>query len=182
MITNKFLIFLRYERHNIYEEARSGHKTVNTWGWISYHGMGDICRIEGRFTANKYIEILTDFFLPSLNQRNHPFPPGPIIFVHDRCSIHQARVVQEWFLQHPELQLLPWPTKGADCNPIENVWASMVNTWTPNEERTKQALMDHTHEVWEDFRARPDLVRAHTGNMRSRLEAVIEKEGGWTGY
>ncbi|KAK3867730.1 hypothetical protein Pcinc_026833 [Petrolisthes cinctipes] len=83
----------RYDRRNIFEEARSGHVTVKVWGWIFIHGMGDIVRIEGRFTAAKCLEILENFFIPSLQQRNHPFPPGPIIYVQDRCPIHTAHTV-----------------------------------------------------------------------------------------
>ncbi|KAK3894362.1 hypothetical protein Pcinc_001899 [Petrolisthes cinctipes] len=64
-----------YDRRNIFEEARSGHVTVKVWGWIFIHGMGDIVRIEGRFTAAKYLEILENFFIPSLQQRNHPHSP-----------------------------------------------------------------------------------------------------------
>ncbi|KAK3886446.1 hypothetical protein Pcinc_009397 [Petrolisthes cinctipes] len=82
-----------YDRRNIFEEARSGHVTVKVWGWIFIHGMGDIVRIEGRFTAAKCLEILENFFIPSLQQRNHPFPPGPIIYVQDRCPIHTAHTV-----------------------------------------------------------------------------------------
>ena len=110
--------------------------TVNVWGWMSVHGVGDIHQIEGRFNAQTYVEILNNFFLPSFAARNNPFPPAPVYFVHDRCPVHQARVVQDWFQQHPQFQLLPWPSKGADCNPIENLWGSMVNTWEPERERT----------------------------------------------
>lgn len=172
----------RYERQNVYEVARSGHQTVNVWGWISLHGMGDIHEIEGRFNAVKYVTILNDFFLPSFHNRNHPFPPGTVYFVHDRCPVHQARVVQDWFDQHPQFQLLPWPSKGADCNPIENIWGTMVNSWEPGMERTREQLMNHTREVWDMYRARPALVRSHTANMPRRLQAVIERDGGWTGY
>ena len=117
--------FSRYDRRHIYEEARSGHVTVNVWGWFSIHGMGDVKRIEGRFTAAKYLDILQDFFLPSLQVQNHPFPDGPILFVHDHSPIHTARVVNQWFDGREDLQLLNWPSKGCDMNPIENIWANI---------------------------------------------------------
>ena len=155
---------------------------MNVWGWICLHGMGDMTRIEGRFTAVKYTEILQDFFLPSLQQQNYPFPPGPVIFMHDRCPIHTARIVQEWFRGREDLQLLDWPSKGADMNPIENIWANMVNCWEPERERTPHQLMDHTRAQWELFRNRPQLIRNHVASMPNRLREVIEKEGGWTSH
>ncbi|KAK3881102.1 hypothetical protein Pcinc_014439 [Petrolisthes cinctipes] len=146
----------RYDRRNIFEEARSGHVTVKVWGWIFIHGMGDIVRIEGRFTAAKYLEILENFFIPSLQQRNHPFPPGPIIYVQDRCPIHTAHTVQEWFRGREDVELLDWPSKGADLNPIENVWANME----PEMERRPEALMAHTQAQWEMFRNKPNKFDA----------------------
>ena len=116
----------RYERQNIFEEARSGHVTCNVWGWISVHGMGDITNIDGRFTAEKYVEILEEVFLPSLRERNYPFPDGRIILVQDRCPVHMARIVQRWFATHPEIEVMDWPSKGCDMNVIENIWANMV--------------------------------------------------------
>ena len=166
----------------MFHVARSGHVNVNVWGWVSWHGMGDMHHIEGRFNAERYIDVLNNFFLASFSASTHPFPPGPVYFVNDRCPVHQARVVQQWFQEHPRFELLPWPSKGADCNPIENIWGSMVTSWEPEQERTPQELVDHTRRVWEVFRGNPDLVKCHTGNMQRRLQAVIEKGGGWTGY
>ncbi|KAG7158825.1 putative Transposable element Tc1 transposase-like 63, partial [Homarus americanus] len=43
-------------RAHIYEVVRSGHVTLNVWGYISLHAMGDVFQIKGRFTANKYLD------------------------------------------------------------------------------------------------------------------------------
>ena len=51
---------------------------------------------------------------------------GPIRFVQDLSPIHTSNLVREWFEEHPEFELIPWPPKGADLNPIENVWSEMV--------------------------------------------------------
>ena len=127
------------------------------------------------------INILQDFFLPSLQAQNHPFPDRPI-FVHDRCPIHTARVVSQWFQGRDDLQLLDWPSKGCDMNPIENIWANIVNCWEPERERTAEELMAHTYEQWELFRTQEDFIRNHVSSMPERMQAVIEKEGGWTRY
>ena len=37
----------RYERQKIFEDARSGHVTCNTWGWIHLHGVGELVEIDG---------------------------------------------------------------------------------------------------------------------------------------
>ena len=177
---NSSFITDRYDTHNIYEEARSGHVTCNVWGWISMHGMGDVTRIQGRFTAATYIDILENFFLPSLHAKNFPFPPGPIIFVQDRCPVHTARAVREWFSGQNNVQLLELPSKGCDCNPIEHIWANMVNNWEDELERTGEQLMAHTQRQWELFRAKPQEIRNLVSSVPDRLRAVIDADGGWT--
>lgn len=172
----------RYDRRNIVEVARSGHVTCNVWGWVSLHGAGDVFQIEGRFTAEKYVEMLQESFLPSLREKNFPFPPGPILFIQDKCPVHTARIARRWFDDQENVQLLELPSKGADMNVIEHVWAQMVNTWDMADERNTQQLMAHVLQSWEAYRRRPDLVRALVTSMPDRLRAVIAKEGGWTGY
>lgn len=160
-------------------EPRSGHVTSNVWDYMFIHG---VVRIEGRFTVEKYIYILQNLFLPSLQRSNFPFPPRPVLFVQDRCPIHTTRIVTQWFNQQENLQLLEWPSKGCDCNPIEHLWANMVNCWEPNRERTAEQLMEHTRDQWELFRGRQQLIRTLVTSMPDRLRGVIEKNGGWIHY
>ena len=138
--------------------------------------------MQGRFTAQNYIGLLQEFFLPSLREMNHPFPPGPIIFVQDRCSVHMARAVREWFAGQENLQLLDWPSKGCDCNPIEHIWGNMVNMWEDGEERMADVLIGHVHRVWETFHTKPHLVTNIVASMPDRLREVTDIEGGWTHY
>ena len=169
-------------KKNIYEECRSGHVTCGVWGWISMDGVGDVVRIDGRLTAEKYVRILEEYLLPSLRERNFHAHHRPIIFVQDKSPIHTARVVREWFANQNVLQLLDWPIRGCDMNPIEHVWANMVNTWDPANERTPQTLMDHVNRSWEGLRRKPWIIRAMVASMPDRLAEVYEKEGGWSHY
>ena len=148
------------------------------WGWISLHSVGELAHIEGRFTAAKYIEMLEECYLPSLRDSPYSFS-GQIVFIHDKCPIHTARIVQQWFMEQPNLELLDWPSKGCDMNPIENVWANRVNCWDAAHERTSE---QHTQAQWEMFRVNLRLVNSIVSNMSERLQAVIEKGGGWSGY
>lgn len=70
----------RYEPQNIYEEARSGHITLNVWGWIHLYGVGELTEIHGRFTADQYLEILEEVMVPSVCAYALPYPEQ-IIFM-----------------------------------------------------------------------------------------------------
>lgn len=63
----------RYNRENIYEVARSGHVTCNMWGWVHLYGVGELIPIDGRLTAEKYIEILEEVIVPTVRAMNGLF-------------------------------------------------------------------------------------------------------------
>lgn len=94
------------------------------WAWCSASGAGDFVRINGKLDSEKYLAIIGDILLPSIQLR---FPGRRVKFIQDRSPIHQAIKIRELFADHErEIELLPWPAKGADMNPIENIWGDIV--------------------------------------------------------
>lgn len=73
----------RYAPENIHEVTRSGYVTCNVWGWLHLYGIGELVDIEGRFTAETYLEILEDVMLPSVRAMALPYPER-IVFVQVR--------------------------------------------------------------------------------------------------
>jgi transposase len=169
----------RYNSENIYLECRSGHVTANVWGWMCGSAVGEITRIEGRFTSDVYLEILEEVMIPSVRAL---FPtPERITIVHDRSPIHMARRVRQYFDDQPYIDVLDWPSRACDLNPIENLWGIMINEWEQGHERQSQQLYNHIHQVWEGFR-RTNLTRRLVNSMPGRLQDVIEKHGDWTRF
>lgn len=112
----------RFHVNHIFESNRSGRVTQSMHGWMWFGGVGELVPIEGNLNGEEYINILETSFLPSV--RAYALPePLPIYMVQDNCPIHTCRLVKEWFTRHQEIRLLPWPPKGCDIHPIENLWA-----------------------------------------------------------
>ncbi len=148
---------------------------------MSSSGPGELVRIDGRLNAKKYIDILDNIFIPGAHDRFGA--DSEIRFIQDQCSIHRATIVKEWFEDHPEIELLDWPPKGADLNPIENAWSMLKGELEDTGRcRTQNELFDRATEIWERaaFRtqywanlvnsvpdrhaARPARQRAHGGS------------------
>lgn len=170
----------RYEAKHINERARSGRVTVSFHGWMWAGGPGELVKIEGHLNSEEYINILETSLLPSVRAYALPEPEN-IILVQDRSPIHTSRVVTQWFREHPEIQLVDWPPKGCDVNPIENLWGIMVEEWEVPQ-MTTAAVEAKATEVWESIRRRPDICTKLVDSVRTRLQEVIDAQGGWTKY
>jgi transposase len=179
----------RYNSENVIQTNTSGRVSAGFWGWMHHAGPGEVVRVTPpRFNARKYMEVLEDILLPSLNilypeaERN-----GPLVFVQDNCCIHTARCVDEWFEDNDGvIQRLRWPVKSPDLNPIEHLWGHMVTRWNDVgfhgiRQRTVGAIETHVRDVWESFR-NGELCQRMVDSMRLRMEECLEANGYHTRY
>lgn len=82
--------------------------------------------------------------------------------------------------RYAEEHVVPWPSKSPDC-PIENILGIMVQMWVNGQERTKQPLEEHCHEVWESLRGSHVCSRI-VDSIPDRLRAVSDSMGAYTRY
>lgn len=170
----------RYNASNICATDRSGRVSQAMYGWMWYGGVGELVTTEGNMNSCDYINILETSFLPSV--RTYAMVELlPIYMVQDRSPIHTSRIVREWFSHHPKIRLLDWPPKGCDINPIEHLWGIMKREWEV-EEKTKAEIIRKSNEVWEGFRRTPDICSKLVYSLPSRLQQVIDANGGWIKY
>lgn len=178
----------RYNVDNVIDNRRSGRISAGYWGWMTSHGPGELVQVTPpRFGADHYVAVVQDVLLPSIRaiypEEDHP----TIVFVQDNSPIHTARVVRDWFNDHPEIELLQWPARSPDLNPIEHLWAAMVQRWNDVpfngvRERTQEELDAHVRTVWESFRGRNFCRTLVIPSMQNRLEECVNNNGYYTSY
>lgn len=163
----------RYKAQKIHEEGRSGRVSVSFHGWMWSAEPGELVTIDGHLNAEQYINILETSLLPSV--RAYALPESHTIrLVQDRSPIHTSHAVRDWF------ELLDWPSKGCDCNPIKNLWGMMVREWEVAD-KTRQAV-ENKADVWESNRRQPNICSNLFQSVPARLQEVIAANGGWTKY
>lgn len=171
----------RNTHEHIVPTTESGRISVNIWGWMSADGVGELSRLPPKANALDYVDNLENAMLPTVRNVYPESDLPQFNFLQDNCRLHTARVTRTWFDQHSFINLISWPSKSPDLNPIENLWGLMVQRWHHRNERTRDAIDSHCHEVWEALRG-TDICSRLVGSMRSRLLAVIEANGGNTRY
>jgi len=80
------------------------------------------------------------------------YPDGIIHLQQDHSSIHYSRVVQEWLSRQADVELLDWPPRAPEMNPIENMWSevnrTMQETWPVLPPRNSDELWALVLDAW----------------------------------
>lgn len=171
----------RFHRKYVHQRQRCGRTSVTVWGWISANGCGVLWELDRPLTSRYYCNILENIMLPSARET---FSEGGIVYQHDRSPVHTANCVKNWFRVNGDVDLLDWPPKGADLNPMEHVWAEMEKIIrnrrpAPN---TKAALSEAVQDAWEELSQNNRFIKKLVTSVPRRLKAVVEEGGNWTRY
>ena len=82
-----------------------------------YKGCGPIKIIDGRSSANDYLQYLSDLVIPFAQEKY-----GQDFFLlHDNAPIHRARSVQSFLMQCLPGRVHRHPAYSPDLNPIEHI-------------------------------------------------------------
>ena len=135
-------------------------------------------RLEGRITANIYIDVLNNYLLPFINSLENK---NNYIFQEDNAPIHKANTVKKWEVEN-KITSLPWPAQSPDLNPIENLWDEL-----DRKVRKHKPLPKNQDDLWqilqnEWLKLDESIYKNLVDSMPRRIAAVIEDKGIPTKY
>jgi hypothetical protein len=114
------------------------------------------------------------------------YPDGVIQFQQDHSSILNSRVVQEWLSQQADVELIDWPPRAPDMNPIENMWSevkrTMQETWPVLPPQNSGELWTLVADAWDEVASSQGYIRSLIDSLTRRMKSVVEAEGFWTSY
>lgn len=137
--------------------------------------MGPIHHIDGIMGRFMYRDILRDNLKPFLFES----VPVTAIFMHDYDPKHKSTLVKD-YLAAEKINVMEWPAKSPDLNPIENLWELVDRQIRKNTHKNKAELRQAIEDAW---RAVPSSVLVSLmESMPRRCSAVIKAKGQHTKY
>lgn len=101
----------------VFSKRQGREGSVMVWGAFCEKGVSDLAIITGNRNALQYTNTLENYLLP--------FAKGTFqtncIFQQHNATVHTARITKVQ-LSENTVDVLPWPAKSLDLNPIENIW------------------------------------------------------------
>lgn len=160
---------LRNEEH-LLSRRQKGGGGVMIWAAFSEHGYSEIAFLSGNQDSKKYTGTLENYLMPFV--RKHY--PGSYIFQQDNAPIHTSHHTRKWF-QDNSVNVMPWPAKSPDLNPIENLWGILCRRVYSNGRQFDNVadLKECVKKEWDklEYTTRYNLVRSMSNRCRDLLQA-----------
>lgn len=149
---------------------------VMVWGCFSRNGLGGISVLDGYMNSTKYIEVLNEKLIPTIQEKQLSNP----VHLDDSAPCHRTKQVKEWHRLN-NINQVDWPGNSPDLNPIENIWGYMKSKIRRRVIKNKTSLLENILHIWRE-EIPISMIQKLSDSMPSRLDKVIKNKGGITKY
>ena len=166
----------RYEDMCMQEVDQFGGGSVMVWGMMTTQGRSELVEVAGNLNSHRYRdEILRPHMLPYAGAMDE------FILMQDNARPHTARIIYQ-FLEEEGIEVMDWPSKSPDLNPIEHLW-DQLGKRVARRMTTRSTRADLSHFLQEEWVHIPQQnIRNLVNSMRRRCMAVSAAQGSHTRY
>lgn len=165
-----------YQERHLQQTVKYGGGSIMIWGCFAWSGVGNLVKIDGTLTADKYIDILSENLeISSLRIGLE----DDFVFQQDNDPKHTAIKTQTFFKSN-RIKCLDWPPQSPDLNPIENLWSILDEKIDKTGVTNKENYFAALKRTWEELDEK--YLQNLVESIPRRLQTVIEAKGSHTKY
>lgn len=154
-----------------------GGGSCMTWIGFSASGKLEIAFTSSKMNSRDYITVLETCLLPFMRR----FRRKKFTFQQDNAAIHTSKETKQWMKDH-KIDLLDWPARSPDLNPVENLWGIMVRRIYAEGRQyaAVNELKSAISEAWGNIEN--TVLQNLVNSMPNRMFQVINRNGKATDY
>jgi hypothetical protein len=159
------------------EHDKHGRGGVMVWGAIGFNCKSRLLFIDGTLTSQRYITDVLEVEAVSLVLES-----PRLIYQQDNARPHSARSTMN-YLTSMGVDVLPWPARSPDLNPIEHLWDMLQRRLHDNYAELPanvQMLRTRLQQQWDEIQL--SEINDLCDSMTRRLRACMDVRGGHTSY
>lgn len=148
------------------------------FGAFGYKGTLELVTIKGNLDSDKYQKILEKYVL----NKGHTKVVGgrsKFIFQQDNASPHTSKSTDAYFVSK-NVNVINWPSKSPDLNPIENLWGYLTKRVYSNSRQFNNVneLETAIYHEWNSLD--PEYLKTLIDGMSKRIGQVLINNGDFT--
>ncbi|GBN65601.1 Transposable element Tc1 transposase [Araneus ventricosus] len=163
----------RFDEAYVNPVNRSGRFSIAVWVCI---GVINRIHLIARQTLNAeyYVNHILEPIIGGIEDTS------TFSFMHDLSPIHTSKLAKRWLIDRGVNVLWDWPPKGADLNPVENVFAEIQRRLSDRNPTNREELWEMVRDTFQEL---PESYFTKLiESMQKRTRGVYEHEGGWVKY
>lgn len=155
--------------------VQGGGDSVMIWGCMSQNGVGILRFISGSMDSKEYISTMKENMIPSAEKLHRRY----FVYQQDNAPCHKSHATMQWF-EDNEVQLLEWPSRSPDLNPIENLWQIIGTRVAAYRPANRHELREAISTIWNNISVQEcqKLVQS----MVKRVQLCLKAKGGPIDY
>ncbi len=110
----------------MFSHRQYGGGSVMVWGAFSARGCAALAILKRKVNVQAYVDVLRNNLL-SFGKEAHS---NGFLFQNGGAIIHRANASLQ-FLADSNIDVMDWPTRSPDLNPIENIWRAPRSACIP---------------------------------------------------
>ena len=164
----------------IVEEEEKYPPKLHVWAGMGYYFKTELYFFEENLTSELYQKIISNRLPPNSTSPDCPKQVKKYYVVQDNDPKHKTKASMKLLQEITNCRVYKHPANSPDLNIMEDGWSYLDRCVRESKVTTIEGLKKKLKTSWNQYSW--SEIRASVNSMPTRLQQVLEREGGRTDY